>query len=382
MLAVVTAGNFAQLGVRFVIGPIVPLVLVEFEATRSGVGTALTAMWAVYALAQFPSGVFADRFGERRLLLTGLAGTVVGAAAVAVAPSLVLFGAALVVLGGGTGLFFSPGSSLLSRVYEEHGGALSALTAGGALAGVVFPAGAGLVGVRYGWRVAVAAAALVSLPVVLATLVVIPKTPPAAPDRGLAELLNVGRMVALLKRPSLAYTTGVAVLTGFTFQAVSSFLPTFMVQYRGVGTGTAGLLFAVVFGISAVAQPTAGRLSDAVSRDFAIATSAALTASAFVVLLAVEGRVGLYAGTALLGAGISWPGTVQARVMDQLSASERGFGFGLVRTVYMLLAASGSVVVGALADAGGWVPAYGIVVLLLVGGLCALGANRVLGLNL
>jgi MFS family permease len=68
--------------------------------------------------------------------------------------------------------------------------------------------------------------------------------------------------------------------------------------------------------------------------------------------------------------------------MDQLSASERGFGFGLVRTVYMLLAASGSVVVGALADAGGWVPAYGIVVLLLVGGLCALGANRVLGLNL
>jgi MFS family permease len=382
VLAVVTAGNFAQLGVRFVIGPIVPLVLVEFEATRSGVGTALTAMWAVYALAQFPSGVFADRFGERRLLLTGLAGTVVGAAAVAVAPSLVLFGAALVVLGAGTGLFFSPGSSLLSRVYEEHGGALSALTAGGALAGVVFPAGAGLVGVRYGWRVAVAAAALVSLPVVLATLVVIPKTPPAAPDRGLAELLNVGRMVALLKRPSVAYTTGVAVLTGFTFQAVSSFLPTFMVQYRGVGTGTAGLLFAVVFGISAVAQPTAGRLSDAVSRDFAIATSAALTASAFVVLLAVEGRVGLYAGTALLGAGISWPGTVQARVMDQLSASERGFGFGLVRTVYMLLAASGSVVVGALADTGGWVPAYGIVVVLLVGGLCALGANRVLGLNL
>lgn len=382
MLAVVTAGNFAQLGVRFVIGPIVPLVLVEFGATRSGVGGALTAMWAVYALSQFPSGVLADRFGERRLLLTGLAGTVVGAAAVALAPSLVLFGAALVVLGAGTGLFFSPGSSLLSRVYDEHGGALSALTAGGALAGVVFPAGAGLVGVRYGWRVAVAAAALVALPVVLATLVVVPKTAPAAPDRGLAELLNVRRMLDLLTRPSLAYTAGIAVLTGFTFQAVSSFLPTFLVQYRGVGTGTAGLLFAVVFGISAVAQPTAGRLSDAVSRDFAIATSAALTGTAFVVLLAVEGPVGLFAGTALLGAGISWPGTVQARVMDQLDDEERGFGFGLVRTVYMLLAASGSIVVGSLADAGGWVPAYGVVILLLAGGLVALGTNRALGLEL
>ena len=382
VLAVTAAGNFAQLGVRFVVGPIVPLVLVEFGASRSGVGGALTAMWAVYALMQFPSGVLADRFGERRLIMTGLAGTVVGGAAVALAPSLVLFGAALVVLGAGSGLFFSPASSLLSRAYDEHGGALSALTAGGALAGVVFPAGAGIVGVRYGWRVAIAAAALVVLPAVLATLLVIPKTPPSSPDRGLSELLNVGRIATLLGRPSLAYTAGIAVLTGFTFQAVSSFLPTFMVQYRGVGTDTAGVLFAVVFGVSAVAQPAAGRLSDAVSRDFALATSAALTATAFIVLLSVEGQFGLYAGTALLGAGISWPGTVQARVMDQLSDDERGFGFGLVRTVYMLLAASGSVVVGSLADAGGWVPAYGVVVLLLVGCLLALGTNRALGLDL
>jgi len=382
VLAVVAAGNFAQLGVRFVIGPIVPLVIVEFDATNAGIGTALTAMWAVYALAQFPSGVLADRFGERRLLLTGLAGTVVGAAAVAVAPSLVLFGAALVVLGTGSGLFFSPGSSLLSRVYDDHGGALSALTAGGAVAGVIFPASAGLIGVRYGWRVAVAAAALVALPVVLATLLFVPKTPPAAPSRGLSELLNVGRILSVLRRPSLAYTAGIAVLTGFTFQAISSFLPTFMVQYRGVGTETAGLLFALVFGISALAQPVGGRLSDAVSRDFAIGLSAALTATAFVVLLAVEGRVGLYAGTALLGAGISWPGAVQARVMDQLSDAERGFGFGLIRTVYMLLAASGSIVVGWLADTGGWVPAYGVVILLLVGCLLALGTNRALGLEL
>jgi predicted MFS family arabinose efflux permease len=247
---------------------------------------------------------------------------------------------------------------------------------------VVFPASAGLIGVRYGWRVAVAAAALVALPVVLATLLYIPKTPPAAPDRGLSELLNVDRIVSLLTRPSLTYTAGIAVLTGFTFQAISSFLPTFMVQYRGVGTETAGLLFAVVFGISALAQPVGGRLSDAVSRDFAIGVSATLTATAFAVLLAVEGRVGLYVGTALLGAGVSWPGTVQARVMDQLSDEERGFGFGLIRTVYMLIAASGSVIVGWLADTGGWVPAYGLVILLLVGGLLALVANRALGLNL
>lgn len=382
VLGVVTAGNFAQLGVRFVLGPVVPLILLELDATRASVGVALTAMWAVYALLQFPSGVLADRFGERRLLLTGLAGTVVGAGLVAVAPSLVLFGAAVVVLGGGAGLYFAPASALLSRIHDSHGGALSAMTAGGALAGVVFPAGAGLIGVRYGWRTAVALAALVALPVMLATVLWVPKTPPVSPDGGLGEVFNVRRAARLLARPSVAYTTVVAVLFGFTFQAVSSFLPTFLVQYRGVDAGLAGVGFAAVFGLSSLAQPMAGRLSDALSRDTALAVSAVLAGSGIAVLLGVSGTVGLVAGIALLGVGVSWPGTIQARFMDQLDDEERGFGFGLVRTVYMFLAAAGSVVVGSVADAGGWVTAYGVVIVLLGCCLLALGTNRALSLDL
>lgn len=68
--------------------------------------------------------------------------------------------------------------------------------------------------------------------------------------------------------------------------------------------------------------------------------------------------------------------------MDQFSDDERGFGFGLVRTSYMLLAAPGSAVVGALTDTGGWVLGYGVVVVLLAGCLLALGTNRALGLGL
>jgi hypothetical protein len=48
----------------------------------------------------------------------------------------------------------------------------------------------------------------------------------------------------------------------------------------------------------------------------------------------------------------------------------------------MLLAASGSVVVGSLADVAGWPTAYGTVVALLAACLLALGANRALGLGL
>jgi len=379
VLAAVAGGNFAQLGARLLLSPVVPLVLVEFETSKSAVGAALTGMWAVYALVQFPSGVLADRYGERRLVLLGVAGTAAGSALVALAPSLVLYAGAALVLGACTGLFFAPASALLSRLFEERGGALGALTAAGAVAGVVVPALGSLVAVRVGWRPAVALGAAVALPAAAATLWLVPYTPPAAPDRRLRAVVDWSRIVGLLGRPSVAYTVFLALILGFTFQAFSSFFPTFLHEYRGLSTDLAGVAFGGAFALSSLAQPVAGRVSDAVSRDAAIAASAVLAGSGLAVLVAVPGPVGLLGGTSLLGIGISWPGPVQARFMDQFGADERGFGFGLVRSVYMLLAASGSVAVGGLADGFGWPVAYGTVVVLLGGCLLALAANRVIG---
>lgn len=381
-LGVVAGGNFAQLGARFLLSPVVPLVIVEFSASKSTVGLALTLMWATYALFQFPSGVLADRFGERRLLLTGLAGTVLGTLLIALSPSLFVYSLFAVVLGAGTGLFFSPASSLLSRTFENSGSALGALTAGGALAGVAYPAVGGFVGETYGWRVAVGLGAVVAVPALLGTVWYLPKTAPANPERSLQAALQPDRVIELLTRPSVAYTTVVAILVSFTFQAFSSLFPTFLFEYRGIGTGAAGIVFGAVFGLSSLAQPVAGRVSDAVSRDAAIAASVALTGTGFLTLLTVPGRVGLLVGAAVLGVGISWPGPVQARFMDQLSDEERGYGFGLVRSVYMFTAAPGSVLVGTLAERFGWVVAFGSVIAVLAVCLLALGANRLLDLDL
>lgn len=381
-LAVVAGGNFAQLGSRLLLGPVVPLVLAEFDASRAGVGLALTGMWAVYALLQFPSGVLADRMGERRLLAVGLAGTVLGTGLIALSPSLPVFGAFVFVLGGGAGLFFAPASSLLSRLFERRGRALGLLTAGGALAGVLYPAVGGFVSVRYGWRTAVAAGTLVAGPALIATLRLLPEPEPANPQRRLMAAIDPDRLIGFFSRPSIAYTTALAVFMGFTFQAISSFFPTFLVQYRGIAPEFAGVLFAVVFGLSTLAQPVAGRFSDAVARDAAIAGSVTLTAGGITTLLAVPGRIGLGVGTVLLGVGVSWPGTIQARFMDQLEDDERGFGFGLARSVYMLLAASGSVVVGTFADVGGWPLGYGVVLTVLAVCLLTLAANEALGLGL
>ncbi|MFT4932438.1 MAG: MFS family permease [Natronomonas sp.] len=383
ILAVVSTGNFAQLGTRLLLGALVPLILADFPgATRSNVGLALSGLWGIYALLQFPSGVLADRVGEHRLLALGLAGTVVGAVLVALAPSLWLFAVFVLLLGAGAGLYFSPASSLLSRLFEEQGGPLGTLTAVGALGGMIYPAVGGFVGQQYSWRVAFLLSTAVTVAVLAGTLLYLPSVTPANPERRLAAAIDLDAIGELFGRPSVAYTTLIAVLVGFTFQAFSSFFTTFLDQYRGIDPEIAGLLFAVVFGLSTVAQPIAGRLSDRYSRDAAIAGSVTLAGTGFAVLLVVPGVPGVVVGSVVLGTGISWPGSVQARFMDQFADEERGFGFGFVRTVYMFLAASGSVVVGTLADVGGWVLGYGAVIAVL--GLCllALGVNKAFSLEL
>jgi MFS family permease len=227
--------------------------------------------------------------------------------------------------------------------------------------------------------VPLAGAAAATLGVLLATAVVVPRTAAARPDRGLRDALDPGLLVGVLARPAVVYSVAVAVVGGYTFQAVSSFLPTFLVEHRALDTGAASLALGGVFALAAVAQPVAGRVSDARSRDLAIGASFSLTAAGVATLVLVPSLAGLLAGTVLLGVGVSWPGTVQARLMDQLDDAERGLGFGAVRTVYLLLSALGSAVTGALADAGGWPLAYGAVVVLLAACLLAMALNRAAG---
>jgi MFS family permease len=381
-LLVTACANFTLLGPRLLVGAVVPLVLVTFEATKSTVGVALAGLWVAYALAQFPSGLLGDRHGERRLVVLALVCTTASAVLVAGAPTLPLFGAFLVVLGGGSGLFFSPASSLVSRLYDDHGGALGLLTASGGLAGVVYPAVGGAIGVRFGWRTAVALGGLVVVPVLVVVLRTTPTTRPENPDSDLRVMLAFGRHRDLLSRPRLAYSTLLALIVSFTFQSLASFFPTFLVEYRGLETDLAGVAFGAVFALSSTVQPVAGRVSDRYSRDLAIGISVSLALVGLVVLLAVPSRAGLIAGTGFLGVGVSWPGPVQARVFDLLGDDERGYGWGLIRTVYLALGASGSIVVGTLADASGWSVGFGAVAVVLLTCLGLLAGNHAFRLGL
>ena len=389
-LALCTLAFMATMVARLVISPLVPMITESFAVTNATVGLALSGMWAAYALAQFPSGVLGDRYGERTVILTAVGATAVAALLIAVSPAVVAFMLFTILLGAGAGLHYSVATTFLTKQFDDIGRAIGVHVAGGPLAGLIAPPAAALVGARYGWRAGILLGALAAVPVFLLFAWRIRPTDPVRPDQPMRERFAVGPLVELLSRPSILYTTLLATLGAFSWQATASFLPTFLSVGGGLSTALAALLFSLYFLVHGGTQPVTGTLSDRFDRD----TAAMLTMSAGVLgyglLVAVAADVAVLdpvglaptvLGVVLVGLAMSWGAPVQSRFMDHLATEERGAGFGLVRTVYMVIGASGSVVVGALSDVAGWTVAFGLLAVVMAIGLTTLVANRLLSLG-
>jgi MFS family permease len=357
---------------RLVISPVVPAISDAFAVPNSAIGLALTGMWLGYALAQFPSGLLADRYGERRIILVAVGGTAVASALLAFAPSYPVFLAGTAALGVVAGLHYSVATSLLTRTTDQIGTAIGIHTAGAPVAGVLVPVAAGAVGAWLGWRWALALGTAFALPVVGLVVAVVRARPPVRPEQSPWSRFRPGPLAALLRRPPIAITVALSAAGMFVWQATASFLPTFLMVYHGYSEATAGLLFSAYFLVQGGSQPGLGALSDRVGRDAAASVAVGLGVVGYGLLIVATELAVAVAAVALAGVSMGWGAALMPKFMDHLDEHERSAGFGLIRTVYMVLGAAGSAAVGLMADVFGW----GIAVLglaaLLVGMLAVL----------
>jgi MFS family permease len=352
---------------RLAISPVVPSISDAFAVPNSAIGLALTGMWLGYALAQFPSGLLADRYGERRVILVAVGGTAVASTLLAFAPSYSVFLVGTAALGIVAGLHYSVATSLLTRTTDQIGTAIGIHTAGAPVAGVLVPMAAGAVGAWMGWRWALVLGTVFALPAVALVVSVIRARPPVRPEQSLWSRVRPGPLVELLRRPPIAVTVALSAAGMFVWQATASFLPTFLVAYHGYSASTAGLLFSAYFLVQGVSQPGLGALSDRIGRDEAASVAVGIGIVGYGLLIAGTNLGIAVAAVALAGIAMGWGAALMPKFMDHLDDHERSAGFGLIRTVYMVLGASGSVAVGLVADLFGWGVAFLGLAGLLVG---------------
>ena len=382
VLVLLMGAFFSVMVARLVISPLIPTLMDAFDVSKGAMGLVLTGLWGTYALFQLPGGVLAGRYGERAVVVASLGLTGVGSLLLALAPSYAAFLVFALLMGAGSGFYFPAAASLLTRLHDNTGQALGFHLSGGDSAGLVAPVIAAVVGVQFGWRVAMLAGVAVIVPVLLVCAFRIQPMSPQRPGLSLRERADPRTLLSMLLTPSIAYTTLLAVVLAFAFQAVISFYPTFLIEAYGFSTADASLLYSGIFAIWIPLLPVMGRVADRLTHDTVLGGTMLSLILGFLVALTAGSGIGAGVAVGFLGMGMSFGGVLAARFMVNLSPEERTEGYGLVRGVYMLLGSTGSVVTGTVADIAGWTAAYGLVGVLVTVVLGSVVANRTLGLGL
>ncbi|MFB6167309.1 MAG: MFS transporter [Haloferacaceae archaeon] len=300
-----------------------------FGLSRAVVGLAVTATVFGYTLALFPAGALVDAYGDRPVMVGGLAGLGLGAVAVGVAADeLVLFLALLLV-----GACYSVGMPATNRAVVRvapagaHGLAVNikqvGVTAGSGLGAVLVT---GATTLALGWRAGFLAAG--ALAVAGAGWYALRADRSGAGGSGSVDLPDVGALRAV---PGYVSLVAAGFFLGAALFATTGHVVLHMTEAVAAGPGLAGLTLAGV-----QVAGSAGRLgggwiadrlpgSDARSAAVVLLGLTLLSVAGFLAVAFAGSATGAVAGFLVLGVGIvGFPGLYYACLTAMVPDEQMG----------------------------------------------------------
>ncbi len=232
-----------------------PSVAHELRVSGSSSAALLSAYFGAYALLLLPGGMLVDRFGVRRVAMTGLGLFLAGTVGGAVAGSFGLLIVARLVQGAGAGLV-SP-AALVGAVSgfppERRGVPLGIWGASAGIANLIGPLLGGALTSVFGWRADWWALVALSLVAAGAIVIHVPVSRPDAHSGWHRTPLN-----RVLLAASFVAAVTFAVMIG-PFYLIEQYLQD-SGHYSALAASAVLVLVALIV---AVAAPMAGRLADA-----------------------------------------------------------------------------------------------------------------------
>lgn len=354
ILLAVAFGWFLSIGVRLVFPALLPPISAAFDVSLTTAGALITALWAAYALGQFPGGVLGDRIGEGTILVASAAITALAVVALSTAPTIAVFFLATICFGATTSLYGPTRFTVLSDIYPEHDGAAIGLTmAAGSIGNALLPVVAATIAGYTTWRFGFAFAVPLFVLTAVALWRVVPERTSgptsAVDDLSISAVRRVFAEVA--SRPALLIT-GVLLFENFVWQAFTGFYPTYLVEMKGLSSQLAATVYGLFFASGVGVQSLAGASSDRIGVKPTLVGVTALVIVALSALPFLESLPALVACTLLVSVVMGISPSALTYLVNTLPEEMQGSGLGLLRTIYMLFASAGPIVIGAVADAG------------------------------
>ncbi|MFJ2851318.1 MULTISPECIES: MFS transporter [Streptomyces] len=339
---------------RLVINFVLPEIGDEFGLTRGQQGLLISAFFIAYAVCQIPGGMLADRIGGRRVALWALLVWTLFTALTGLAWSFAALLVLRVLFGLAQGVFPPAATKILverSRP-EERMRANGLILSSNAVAAVLTPLLVAPLVAFHGWRSAYISVAALGVFVYTAIRLRLPEplseggeTPVPAHGKDTRSLLRWGvlwRFAAMMFGYSL-------IIWG-----LSSWVPTYLKDERGVDLGAAGALMAIPGLAAAVATVLGGRIADrAGGRHRRVVLPAMAVAAAMLPVMAYTASVPWFIAlstVAVFAAALCYM-PIMAVPIRSLSAQHIGVASGVMVFGGQLAGVTAPTVMGLLADA-------------------------------
>jgi MFS family permease len=363
ILALGTGAQAAYSAVFLGVPVIAPQLRENYGLSLTQVGLVIAATNGGSMLTLLPWGLLTDRIGERAVLTTGLAGAAAALVGAAFAPSLAVLVIALTIAGGAGGSVNSASGRAVMSWFAptQRGLALgirqTAVPLGGAAAALVLPPIADAGGTR---------AALLCLAVACAGTALAGaaglREAPAATEDALADLGHPLRDTRIWR---LSVGSGILVAAQ---TCILAFTVLFLHGERGLSTGKAAAVLALVQVLGAALRVVSGRWSDQLGRrvapllKLAFALAAALALSAVL----VHAPLGLLLPALIVAGALSqsWNGLSFTATAELAGRARSGAAIGFQQTALAVGGAATPPLFASVVEASSWRVGFGLAAVL------------------
>ena len=364
MLVVVSLGWATLQTGRFLLSPLLPTIITDLGITEATAGIALAIFQGSYAVVQYPSGEYSDRWNRTTLIVPGMVIIAVGFGLFGLTTGLATFLLASTVVGLGKGLFAIPSRALLSDLFTDDRGRALGIYAAGTDAGGLLSSGIAVLALTYfTWRTPFFPIA-VGLAVLTVVYAVTTRDGYHVGETTLDLRGTVGRLVESSRQREtlVAFALFYFMVGGFI-----NFVPTYLARAKGFSESLAGLTFAIVFAVGFAVKPAAGILGDRISRRAVAVGGLSVAAAAMTALVLVGSNLAIWVaiGVFALGYKTGFP-LADAIILDGAPADGTGADLGAARALFLIANAIGPAYVGIVATYASYDLAFGGFVACLV----------------
>lgn len=351
MLAIIFFTRTAM-GFQFqAIPSVAPFLVVDLGLSYSEIGLLTGLFMLPGALLALPGGVLGQRFGDRAVVVAGLALMAVGGLVTAASDSFAMAGAGRLVSGAGGILM----NILLAKMVADWFAGRELATAMSVML-TSWPVGIGLavatlgeVARLHGWPATVQVTTVFSVVALLAMLLLYrdpPRAAAASPAAPAPSFRLPFRDLKLAATIGLAWSFFNASLIVFV-----SFAPSFLLA-RGASIAEAGALVSLTIWVTIVSVPLGGWVADRVGKPDVLIVGGSLLTAVFIVFVPIAPGAGLWCVLIGFALGLA-PGAIMSLLPQALRPEILATGLGYYYTAYYLGMAVAQPLAGFIRDLSG-----------------------------